>query len=143
MTIGYKNARPTCLNGSVMITIMTMAEAGLKLPAKRSSTLFSERRSPDPAHWCGLDSRRGGDRRFNRNAIRSAHMGDCRAPGCDHLDTLVTREKIRAGMTAFFSYSHVYSLILTYSHIKNIFFMNGANSVPNSRGSLPTPIKLT
>jgi hypothetical protein len=90
--------------------------------AGRSSTPLSERRSPDPACWSSLDSRRVGDRRSNRQAIGRTSPGKSRVAVCDLLDTLVTAEKIRAELADFFSYSHVYSPILTYSHIKKYYF---------------------
>jgi hypothetical protein len=105
-------------------------------------TRLSERRSPDPARGCRSDSRRVGDRRTNRIAVRYGLASGDHAAGCDLLDTLVTGKKFSRPGNSFLGYSHVYSPILTYSHIKNIF-SNGANSVPNSPWLCLTHLQLT
>jgi hypothetical protein len=79
-----------------------------------------KRRSPDPARWRCLDSHRVGDRRSNRQAILPAALNR-RVTLCDTLDTIVA--------FGFFSYFHVYSPILTYSHIKKYFIFHAPQPI--------------
>jgi hypothetical protein len=114
-----------------MITQMTMAGKGLGLAAGRGFTPLAERRSPDPARRPSLDSRRVGAWRSNCNAVPHAHAGTWRVSVCDHLDTIVTGQKnsreisVQSVQGPIFSYSHVYSCILSYSHIKKYNFFCG------------------
>jgi hypothetical protein len=103
-----------------MITKMTTVDNGLRMAAGRGLTPLSERRSPDPARWPNLDSRPVGGRRSKRNPILHRSTGTGAASVCDLLETFVTPKKLNQNCR-FFSYFHVYSLILTYSHIKKYF----------------------
>jgi hypothetical protein len=96
-----------------------------RLAVGRSLPRHLEIRSPDPAHWHRLDSPRVGERRTNHQVICPTRAVKNRVALCDLLDTLVTVKKIRAELADFFSYSHVYSLILTYSHLIKYYFFHG------------------